>query len=108
MPPAPSSPCPRGSPPAQPCPRHPAQLQAGFWKETSEGFILLKKNSVFGVLRKSPGLGCVPILSVQREPGEIIPVCHSGMSLHVELKSVLPKVSSHPFLWVKLTIFGKF
>lgn len=90
---------------AQPCPRRPAKPRPRFWKESSGGFILLEENAVLGVLRKAPGLGCVPILSAQWEPGEIIPVCHPAMSLLVKLKSALPKVSSHPLLWVKLTIF---
>lgn len=98
---APAASCPL--PPC--CPRRPANPHPGSWKGTSQGFILLKKNSAFGVLRKAPGLGYVPVLSVQREPGKNIPACHSAMSLHGELKSVLPNVSSRPFLWVKLTIF---
>lgn len=93
------------APPGTALPTPPCKLRARFWKVSSESFILLQKNSVLGVLGKAPGLGYVPVLSVRWEPGEIIPVCHPAMSLHVELKSVLPKVSSHPFLWVKLTIF---
>lgn len=88
-------------------PSHPAKLQARFWEESSEGFILLKKNSVLGVLRKAPALGCVPVLSVQWEPGEIIPVCHSAMSLHVELKSLLLNVSAIPSCHYFLKVFRK-
>lgn len=103
LPPPLCHPHPRLPSPAEPC-AHAAL--PNFLKESSEGFIKLRRIWPFKSEEKAPHRGCVPTpLSVRFKPGRN----HTWLrrfarAFHVGFKSVLPKVSSHPFLWVQLIV----